>query len=437
MRLAVPLAILFLTATICYANKTPERPYKLPILPEDMEQRLAMIKVATYMGPENHSQQTRSGGGFTGSELFNLHKELRQLVHENLEEAPSTRELELLKMILIGKPGREIDCRAVKEIIKKRAKGGKGANPFDDGYVVNNLMEKYRLTADRRYLDNAVVLADFMMDDLKSRKRDGRQAFETWAAGHCWLGLGRGYAGVAEVMLAIANKTEYHESKAIHGSEEGTGKTYADRLSPWMAELRDLIDFRESNDKYDNGKLYQTLKEKNYKGGPAAVNRFLYYTHFLCAAASAAETLDPVANKAWVAGQRKRVKEIIEYFQRSCVRPAQLHKGWWTKDLINHWDEEQQAYSCEYGLYDIWAYKPERHTTEDYIHLHMDMEAFDDIFRHVPGGISESFMKKMAVGLMIGTYDYETGYIPFNFGSRTGNKNPLTQPPWHTFFCPI
>ncbi len=427
------LTIVFVSWIGVCGQKKKAPPYKLPVLPRDMDQRLKMIEKAVFNEP---NFDPRCGEGYTGPELFELHKRLRFLVQKHLHQAPSREELSLLKKIIYGRPDREITPRRVMNIIRKRRKKGNVDNLFYDGYTVNRLMTAYRATGDRRYLDNAVVMADFIMGNYEQRLSDPKQ-FQTWARHHDWLGLGRGYAGICELILAIVVEPNLHNATAVDGDQKNSPMTYIERAQRWLPELKKLIDFRQATDHYDNGKYYETEKEVNYKGGPAATNRYLYYTHFLCAAASAAEALAPERYEKWIKTQRQRVREITGWFQKSYCRPEELNKSWWQKDLIDHWDPKRQVYTSPYGPYIVWAYKPGRQSTEDYIHLYMDMEAFDDIFRHHPTIIPESFLRMMAVAFMISTYDYKTGYIPFNLGARSGRCNPLTQKPWHTYFCPI
>jgi len=413
-------------------QKKPEPVYKLPVLTDDLDERIAMIRAAEYSGPQKHD--CRSGYGYTGPELFELHRELRLLVHGNLDEAPTARELELLVLIVYGKPDRPITCGSIERKWRKKAAEGKEISLFYDGYDVNRLMHQYRATGDIDYLDCAVVQADYVMADHDRRARD-RAGYETFYGKQCWLGIGRGFGGVAEVICEIANDPTLHFLVAVGGPEAKTGKTYIARAREWTGDLRRLIEFRKSHDKYDNGKWYETEKEVNYKGGPAATNRYLYYVHFLIATAAAAEAVDAEANAAWVGGVRKTVDEVMAYFMRACSRPEELRKEWFG-DLIKTWSEDENAYIGEYGPYVIWSYKPRRHHPEDYIHLYMDMEAFDDIFRHDPEALPGRFMKRAARALMTCTHDYPTGRILFNMMPSGNTKNPLTQPPWHTYFNP-
>lgn len=66
----------------------------------------------------------------------------------------------------------------------------------------------------------------------------------------------------------------------------------------------------------------------------------------------------------------------------------------------------------------------------------MDMEAFDDIFRHNNTILSEDVLEKIAVALMVCTYNYETGGIPFNMDPKDVGINPYESPTWHRFFAP-
>ena len=102
------LLILPLCATISTAgDKEAEPVYKLPVLTDNLEERVAAIRTVAYTGPERNDN--RCGAGYTGPELFELHRELRLLVHANLHRAPSEREFDLLRRIMYGKPDRKKD----------------------------------------------------------------------------------------------------------------------------------------------------------------------------------------------------------------------------------------------------------------------------------------------------------------------------------------
>ncbi len=145
-RTCIPLFLLLCTCIMAADKKKPKPPYKLPVLSDNMEERLARIAGVTYKGPKN---DTRCGDGFVGTELFELHRELRRLVHESLNKAPTKRELEILKLLLHGKPDRAIDSRGVLNKIRQRTEKGELDNLFYDGYDVHRLMENYRATGDR------------------------------------------------------------------------------------------------------------------------------------------------------------------------------------------------------------------------------------------------------------------------------------------------
>ncbi|MDX1285949.1 MAG: hypothetical protein R3182_13090, partial [Draconibacterium sp.] len=64
--------------------------FDIPKLDNNVEKRLAKIKKATFIGDSitKNGNNTRAGKGFTGKELFELQKELRFLVHNNIDKAP-------------------------------------------------------------------------------------------------------------------------------------------------------------------------------------------------------------------------------------------------------------------------------------------------------------------------------------------------------------
>ena len=407
-------------------------PYKLPELTENLDERIASIQTAQYQGPERH--EARSGDGYTGTELFELHRELRLLVHENFNQAPSAREVELLHQILYGKPDRTISSKRIVSKWKKKAEKGQQVKLFGDGYLVTEEMKRHRITGNRAYLDNAVVAADFLMQHNTELKSDP-EAWSSWQGVQTWLGLGRGYAGVAELIITISNNPELHALTAVDGPLKGTELTYKERAEQWMKDLKEILDFRLALEKYEHGRLYETDEEIDYKGGPAAVNRFLYYLHLLLAAADAAEVVDDKPDAEWVAQLRRRSAGVLDYWQRTFQRPEDLNPEWFPQ-LIEQWDQKQRAYMSEYGPYVIWSYKPDRNHTEDYIHLLMDIEAIHDVFRYAPTIIPEPVMKRIATSLMVCSYNYENGYILFNLAPSGNERNPLDQPPWHTFFNP-
>lgn len=204
-------------------------------------------------------------------------------------------------------------------------KDGNFVSLFYDGQQVNHLVKVYRATGERVYLDHAIIMADYIMADLYRRKSNTRE-LKAWLASHCWIGIGRGYGGIAEACMEIARTPNLHELKALDSSEitaDFQEWTYLKRAQRWTRDLQQIINFRKSNDKYDHGKWYQSDKEINYQGGPAATNRYLYYCHFMLATASAAEALDPKGSARWVADVRLTIDEVMAYFSEpSSTRPS-------------------------------------------------------------------------------------------------------------------
>ena len=91
--------------------------FGVPKLSSGTNKRIKKIKVANFIGDSiiANENNTSAGEGFTGEELFELQKELRLLVNENLDKAPDNRELEILKLLRYGKPDREISYVDVQE----------------------------------------------------------------------------------------------------------------------------------------------------------------------------------------------------------------------------------------------------------------------------------------------------------------------------------
>lgn len=393
---------------------------------------LSKIDSLPFTGSGN---DTHAGDGMSGEEVFELHKELRKLTQENIKQAPSERELELLNLILYGKPDRSVSPSHFVTKMNKKAGTDKAIVLFYDGYEINTLIEKYKATKNHDYLECAMVMADYLMADFDARK-NRRVDFKQWAAGECWLGLGRGYGGIAEMIRVVALDPELHDLKVgrYNGQvEDYIHLTYLERCESWMKNLKKLIDFRKSNDRYDNGKWSETDKEIDYKGGPASTNRFLYYLHFLIATADAADALNSTTYGSWTQDLRKTVGEVFAYFERTFQKPDDLRAA---RRENMEWSEDDQSFVSEYGPYVVWAYKPERDNTEDWIHMLMDMEALDDIWAHDNTFFSEDIMKKIATTLMVCTYNYETEGIPFNLDPKDPGIDPAEQKPWHTFYAP-
>ena len=66
----------------------------------------------------------------------------------------------------------------------------------------------------------------------------------------------------------------------------------------------------------------------------------------------------------------------------------------------------------------------------------MDLEALRSIFFHDNTFLPEPVMKKIATTLMVCTYNYETGGIPFNLDPKDPGRNPNTQPTYHRYYAP-
>ncbi len=398
--------------------------FGVPKLDSDINKRIAKIKEAIFKGDltTSNGNNTRAGEGFTGEELFELQKELRLLVHENLDKAPGNRELEILKLLRYGKPDREISYVDVQEKYKKEAVKNDGKVVlFYDGYDVYLDIRRFRATKDIRYLESAMVIADYVMADPKSGKIDIDRIIEL-ANNNGTLGLGRGFAGVCEAIIEIQKMPELHNK--IAPSFYGAGRTYMESAKQWMPLVVELIDEFNKISNYENGKWIE--------GDGMSINRFLYYTHLLVAASESAKLMGVPEYNLWSEKTRQMAEEILSFFQGDCLFTNDRLTP--SKRNMMTWDEYKKVFVSKYGPYVIWAYAHPRSNTEDFAHIQMDIEAIESILQLDESLLREDFKKMMSTMLFIATFNTVTGGMQRDICPDMPGNPPGKYPPWHIHY---
>ncbi|MDF7822760.1 hypothetical protein P4B35_01940 [Pontiellaceae bacterium B12227] len=395
--------------------------FRKPRLNLSLSQRILAVKKASYEGVAKND--THMGDGYSGRELFELQQELRLLVHKNFKKAPAKRELEILKLLLYGDPERDISWEKTRERIDtKSRKKEKGAELFYDGYAVYKNVLRYRATGDLRNLECAMVEADYVMSDYRN-DRDEAAYFDEVIANNGTLGLGRGFSGVCEVIIEIMKspKLQKKTAPAMMGRE-----TYLEKAQSWMPRVIQVTEGHLKKGEYQNGKWLE--------GDGMAINRFLYYLHFLMAASDAAIALDSAEYGEWSEKNDRMAKEIAAFFQGECLLTGDRLRA--CKRVSMPWDETQQVFTSPYGPYVIWAYAYDRENTEDFAHIQMDVEAIDSVLELDPTILTEDFKTKMATMLLISAFNMETGGMQRDIGPNVPGKDPSVFPSWHLHYVP-
>lgn len=388
--------------------------FGVPKLDKNINKRIAKIHETEFKGDETRSNgnNTRAGEGYSGIELFAMQKELRFLVQKNLNKAPGNRELEILELLRYGNPDREISCQVENK---------KEVELFYDGYAVYDYIRKYRASRDLRYFECAMVQADYVMTDPDS-KRVEKDRISYFAKNNGTLGLGRGFSGICEAILEIKKTPVLHNR--IAPSYYGINRTYLELADLWLPHMIDLIDEFNSISGYENGRWTE--------GDGVAINRFLYYTHFLLAASESAKISGNPDYILWSKGSKQMVKEILDFFQGDCLLNNESLVA--SKRASMSWNPEKQEFISEYGPYVIWAYAYPRSNTEDFAHIQMDIEAIDSILELDSSSLSEDFLKKMATMLFIATFNTSTGGMQRDICPDVPGIPPSSVPPWHTHY---
>lgn len=398
--------------------------FGVPKLDKDINSRIAKIRESDFQGDKTSGDgnDTRAGEGYSGDELFALQKELRFLVHENLNGAPGERELAILELLRYGKPAREISYRDVQKKIEKKI--NENINELDlfyDGFAVYDYIRKYRSTGDLRYFECAMVQADYVLTDPKSKMIE-KDRFSYFANNNGTLGIGRGFSGICEAILEIKKTPELHNR--IAPSFYGINRTYLELADLWLPYMIDLIDEFNSISKYEKGRWTE--------GDGMSINRFLYFTHFLLAASESAKISGNPDYILWSEETNHMVKEILQFFQGDCLLTGERLMA--SKRVNMSWDSENKVFTSEYGPYVIWAYAYPRSNTEDFAHIQMDIEAIDGILELDASLLSEDFKQKMATMLFIATFNTSTGGMQRDICPDVPGLPPSNVPPWHTHY---
>lgn len=420
------VAIDFDLAMIAFRNVEDLGPYRvdfrLPDPGKNMKTRLSAVRKASFKGSEN---DTRAGDGFSGEELFELQQELRLLVQKNLGRAPVKRELEILKLLRYGNPDREIRWQNTRRRLRDKGskEGNRSPSLFYDGYAVYNDVLRYRATGDPRYLECAMVTADYVMNHFRA-DRNPDEYIDELVANNGTLGLGRGFSGVCEVIVELMKMP--HLKNQLAPSMNNASDTWKEKAQAWMPMVMRAIDQHQAKGEYHSGKWLE--------GDGMSINRFLYYTHLLAAATEAADALDASRYGGWTTKVRRLTGDILTFFQGDCLLTG--------KTLVAHkrvcmtWNDEQGAFVSPYGPYVIWAYAHDRDNTEDFAHIQMDVEAIDSILEIDPALLKEDFKKKMSTMLLVATFNMETGGMPRDIGPGVPGRDPALFPPWHAHYVP-
>lgn len=398
--------------------------FGVPKLDKNINKRIREIHETEFRGDESkgNGNDTRAGEGYSGQELFAMQKELRLLIHENLDKAPLERELEILELLRYGKPDREISHLDVqKKISAKASKRNHEVELFYDGYAVYDYIRKYRATGDLRYFECALVQADYVMTDPHSKVSD-KDRMISFARNNGTLGLGRGFSGICEAILEIKKTPELQNT--IAPSLYGNSRTYLELADLWLSHMIAIIDEFNGISGYENGKWTE--------GDGIAINRFLYYTHFLLAASESARISGNPDYIPWSQATKQQVKDILQFFQGDCLLTNESLMA--SKRNNMSWDPSKEVFISEYGPYVIWAYAYPRSNTEDFAHIQMDMEAIDSILELDGSLLSEDFKKKMATMLFIATFNTSTGGMQRDICPGVPGLPPANVPPWHTHY---